>query len=243
MRMLGLRHTAIVVEQRNIGQLRQRDQARAHAVINVMRVVGNFVGQIAQLRLQAGLLLAQKSPPHASRFIQLQPLRVCLRAMFEHALPRFEGQVDAVVIGVALFKVVHHPQALQVVLEPAMGLHAPVQRILPGVPERGVAEVMGQRDRLHQVFVDAQRPGNRTPQLRHLQRMREPRAKQISLVVQKNLGLVNQPTECRRMHDAVTVTLVVVARGRCRLRVAAPARKRRVAGIARQRRALGQIGL
>ena len=64
--------------------------------------------------------------------------------MFEHALPRFEGQVDAVVIGVALFEVVHHPQTLQVVLEAAMGLHAPVQRILPGVPERGVAEVMGQ---------------------------------------------------------------------------------------------------
>ena len=64
--------------------------------------------------------------------------------MFEHALPRFERQVDAVVIGVALFEVVHHPQTLQVVFEPAMGLHAPVQRILPGVPERGVAEVMGQ---------------------------------------------------------------------------------------------------
>ena len=64
--------------------------------------------------------------------------------MLGHAFARFERQVDAVVVGVALFKVVHHPQALQVVLEPAMGLHAPVQRILPRVPERGVAEVMGQ---------------------------------------------------------------------------------------------------
>ena len=47
---------ALAAEQRHILQLLQAEQARAHAVIHVVGVVGNFIGQIGQLRLQAGLL-------------------------------------------------------------------------------------------------------------------------------------------------------------------------------------------
>ena len=42
-------------KERHRFQLRQREQARAHAVVDVVRVVGDFVRQVGQLRLQAGL--------------------------------------------------------------------------------------------------------------------------------------------------------------------------------------------
>ena len=82
--------------------------------------------------------------PHAARLLRFQHLGMPTRAMLQDALTRLKRQVQPVVSRIALFQLIHHPQRLQVVLEPAMGLHAPVQRILPGVPERGVAEVMGQ---------------------------------------------------------------------------------------------------
>ena len=110
----------------------------------------------------------------------------------------------------------------------------PGDDILPGMAERRVAQVVGQGNRLDQVFIDAQGPSNGAPQLRDLQRMRETRAEQVALVIQENLRLVDQPPEGRGMHDAVAVALVVGARGRHGLGVAAPTRARRVAGVGRQ---------
>jgi hypothetical protein len=46
---------------------------------------------------------------------------------------------------------------LQVVLEAAVPFHALVQGILAGVAERRVAEVVGQRNGLDEVFVQCQR--------------------------------------------------------------------------------------
>jgi hypothetical protein len=97
--------------------------------------------------------------------------------------------------------------------------------------EGRVAEVVRQRDGFHQVFVQAQRPRDRTRQLRHFDRVREPRAEQVALVVQEHLGLVDQAAEGRGVHDAVAVALEVGARRRGRLGMAAPAAARGIAGI------------
>ena len=56
----------IAIEQRHFANLVESDEARPHAVVDVVRVVGNFIGQVAQLRLQAGLLAQQKPRPHAA---------------------------------------------------------------------------------------------------------------------------------------------------------------------------------
>jgi hypothetical protein len=74
--------------------------------------------------------------------------------VLEDALARFEHQVQAVEGAVALFEAIDDAQALQVVLEAAMPLHALVERILAGVAERGMAEVVGQRDGFGQVVVE-----------------------------------------------------------------------------------------
>ena len=56
-------------------------------------------------------------------------------------------------LGVALLELVDHAQRLQVVLEAAELAHASVERVLPGVPERRVAEVVREADRLDEVLV------------------------------------------------------------------------------------------
>ena len=95
-------------------------------------------------------------------------------------------------------------------------LHSFVQGILPGMAKGGVAQVMGQGDGLDQIFIQPQGACDGAAELRHLQRMREPGAKQIALMVQKNLGFVNQATKSRAVDNAITVALVVIARRRVR---------------------------
>ncbi len=203
-----------IVKQRHLLELLQRNQARAHTVVNVMCVVGNLVRQIAQLCLQAGLAACQKTVTHAERLDRLQPLGIDPRAVLENAFARFKSKVQAIKLRVALFQLINHAQALQVVFEAAMTGHAFIEGILPGVTERRMAQVMRQRNGFHQVFIEPQRTGHRAPQLRHLQRVRETCAKQVALVVEKYLGFVHQTPKRRAVHDAVAVTLELGAR-RC----------------------------
>ena len=144
--------------------------------------------------------------------------------MLENAFARLERQVQAVKLGVALLQVIDHTQALQVVLKAAKVGHAGVERVLAGVAKRRVTQVVRQRDGFNQVFVEPQGAGDGSTELRHLQRMGEPGAKQVALVVQKDLGLIDQTPESRAVHNAIAVALVIGAGGRWRLGVAPPAR-------------------
>ena len=118
----------------------------------------------------------------------------------------------------------------------------------PAWPNGVWPEVVGQRDRLDQVFVQPQRPRDRAPQLRHLQRMRQARAEQVAFVVQEHLGLVDQAPEGRRMDDAVAIALEVGARGRRRLpggggrATARDRRRRRARRHGPDQRRVGQRG-
>jgi hypothetical protein len=77
--------------------------------------------------------------------------------------------------------------------------------------KRCVPKVVRQRNGFDQVFVQVQRTGDRTAQLRHLQRVRHARAKQITFVVQEDLCFVDQASESRGVNDAVAVALMRVA--------------------------------
>src|SRR3974377_1330132 len=67
--------------------------------------------------------------------------------------------------------------------------------------------------------------------LRHLQRVGQPRAVMIALVVDKHLRLVCQPPECGGMDDAVAVAPERVARRACRLDVTSAPALCRIGGI------------
>ena len=54
--MFSERLEPVRLEQRNALQLLHRNETRAHAIIDIVRVIRNLISQVAQLRLQTGLL-------------------------------------------------------------------------------------------------------------------------------------------------------------------------------------------
>ena len=183
-----------------------------------MCVVGNLVGQVAELSLQAGLGPVEKPLRHAPRFGSEQLFGGAARTVLQDSFAGLERQVEPVVQGIALFQRIDDTQALQVVLEAAgrgVGLSkAGVERVLPGVAERGMAQVVRQGNGLDQIFVQSQRAGDGAAELGDLQRVRQARAEQVAFVVQEHLGFVDQTPKRRAVNDAITVALEVVARRR-----------------------------
>ena len=163
----GLR--AVSAEQLDFLKLLKSQQPGAHAVVDVVRVVGDLVGQIGQLRLQTRLqhlrraavvsanLDAQKTLPDPARLAGLDAAGVAARAVLQNPLARLKGEVQAVIVGIALFQFVDDPQTLQIVLKARAvridALQTGIQGILPGMPKRGVPQVMRQRNGLDQVFI------------------------------------------------------------------------------------------
>jgi len=117
---------------------------------------------------------------------------------------------------------VDDPQALTVVIEAAVTTHAIRQHPLARVTERGVAEVVRERDRLREVLVEPQRARNGAGDLTPLECVGEAVPVVIALVVDEDLGLVLQPPEGARVDDAVTVALEGRAIGMIGLGVNSP---------------------
>src|SRR4029079_16832987 len=79
--------------------------------------------------------------------------------------------------------------------------------VLAEVPERGVAEVVAEADRLDEVLVEPERPRDRARDLGHLDRVRQPRPEVVALGRDEHLGLVLEPPERLAVDDAVAVAL------------------------------------
>ena len=82
-----------------------------------------------------------------------------------------------------------------------------VERLLAGVPERRVPEVVAQRDRLGQVLVEPQRAGDRARDPGRLERVRQPRADSGRPRVDEDLRLVLEAPERLGVDDPVAVAL------------------------------------
>jgi hypothetical protein len=185
------------------------------------------------------LRAVQETPPYSPRLFAFKSLRMKARAVLEDALSRFEAEVQPRVLGVTLLQQIDDTQALQIVLEPtgigggsAVGL---IERILTGMAEGRVAQVMGQRYRFAQILVQTEPARHRTRHLSHLERVGETRAKEVTLVVEEDLGLVDQAAKGGTVHDAVAVALEFVAVWIRRQGIATPARSFRQARTGRER--------
>ena len=86
-----------------------------------------------------------------------------------------------------------------------MTLQAFVECPLTGMAERGMAEVMGQRQRLGEVLVEPELPGQRAGDLRHFQRVGQPGAVMIAFVEHEYLGFVLQAAKSGGMDHAVAI--------------------------------------
>ena len=108
-----------------------------------------------------------------------------------------------------------------------------VERTLAGMAERRMAEIVGQRQRFGEVFVESEHAGKRSRHLSDFERMGQPRAVMVALVEDKDLGFVLEPAEGGRVDNAVAIAperAAVFADGLGMKAATAPLR---VAGITR----------
>src|SRR5690349_13560221 len=86
------------------------------------------------------------------------------------------------------------------------------QRILAGVAEGRMAEVVGEAQRLGEVLVEPERAGDRPSDLRDFQAVRQADAIMVAVRGDEHLGLVAEAAERDAVDDAVAVALEDVAR-------------------------------
>src|ERR1700743_389206 len=92
-------------------------------------------------------------------------------------------------------------------VEPEALFQAGIEHLLADVPERWMAEVVPEANRLHQVLVQAQSTRDCARDRRHLERMSQTRAVVVALRRDEDLRLVRQAPECLAMHDPFAVAL------------------------------------
>ena len=196
-----------------------------------MCVVGNLVCQVAQLCLQARLGAVQKTQCHTVGFPGFQSAGIGSGAVLQNAFSCLKTQVQPIEQWITHLQLIDHLQALQIVLKAPMPRHAFIQRVLPRVAKWRVAQVMRQADGFDQILVNLQSAGDRSPQLCDFQRVREASAKQIALMVQKDLGFVDEAAKRSGMDNPIAITLEFGSGRRTGLRVTAPARVSRIASV------------
>jgi len=136
------------------------------------------------------------------------PLRVEHRPiMLDEAFQHFPGEVQPVEMRIAALEARHDAQGLGVVVEPAIIAHAIVERILTSMAEGGVAEIMGESERLGEILVEPERARQRAGDLRDLDRVGEARTEMVALMIEEHLRLMGEAAEGSRVDDAVAVAL------------------------------------
>ena len=116
-------------------------------------------------------------------------------------------------------------------IEAAVARKRLVERALAGVAERRMAEIVRQRQRLGEVLVEAERARERAGDLGDFQRVGQPGAVMVALVIDEDLCLVRQAPERGRMDDAVAIAAEGVAGWARRLGIAPALAMRRIGGI------------
>ena len=136
----------------------------------------------------------------------LQGRRPVRAGVVEDAVAHLLGQVQA--LAVAL-QHVDHPQRVDVVLEavPAALAQRRVERVLAGVAEGRVAEVVAEPDRLGQVLVEAERAGDRAGDPAGLEGVGEAGAVVVAFGGDEDLRLVLEAAEGLGVDDPVAVAL------------------------------------
>ena len=119
------------------------------------------------------------------------------------------GEIEAAPV---VLQLVEHALGLVVVAE-TLG-EALSQRLLAGVAERAVPDVVAEGDSLGEVLVEAQGAGDRASHLRHLERVREARDEVVLLGGDEDLRLVLEAAEGLGVDDTVAVALEGGAHGR-----------------------------
>jgi hypothetical protein len=170
-------------------QILQGHQPRVQAVFQVVHRIRHVVGPVHDLRFQAGTARRRAGPdPVEHRDVRLVGAVLAGARAGDGILQgRVEGGAGEVEAGAGdlRFQPGEQPERLGVALETAArqraaGVGERRQRRLPVVPERRVAEVVRQARRVHQVGVAAEGRAQLPADLRALQRMGQPGAREVT---------------------------------------------------------------
>src|SRR5581483_11416678 len=162
----------------------------------------------------------------------LERLRLDRAGVLEDPVAHLPRQVEAAPVALEMLD---DAEGVLVVAEARAAAFAQelVERLLPCVPERRMAEVVAEPDRLREVLVQPQPARDAARDPGRLERVREPRAEVVALGIDEDLRLVAEPPERLRVHDPVAVALerrpqaALVLRMLAAARLVAPHRERR----------------
>src|SRR5690606_5650541 len=130
-------------EEGHVLELLDRQQPRAQAAVDVVIVVRDLVGDVRDLRLEPWRATLDEPSADGAELAG-----VAQRAVLQDPFPRLEREIQARKRRIAFLELVDDAQGLEVVLEAAELAHAFVQRVLPGVAEWRMPEVVREADRL-----------------------------------------------------------------------------------------------
>ena len=184
----------------------RRDQAGGPGIVEVGRVVRHLVGRVDQLGFQRRAQSGQVG-------VQLGALAESeIAGMFDDAFADFEAQIQSGKTGVALFEAFDNSQRVQVVVEAfAEPLHFAVQRLLSGVGERRVPDIVSQRQGFGEILVQLQDVGQGARDLGDFDGVGQAIAEMVGQAGSEDLGLGLQAAEGTGMNHAVAVALESIA--------------------------------
>ena len=154
--------------------------------------------------------------------------------VFGQSLADFPRQIQPGKTGVFLLQFLDDPQALAIVLKPAVVLHQFIEDHLALMAEGRVPQIVRQRDGFGQVFIQLQGTGDVAGDGGDFHRMRQPCAQMVARAVQEHLRLVFEPAKRARVNDAVAIALVVGAPVGRFFRILAAAGVRAELGVRRE---------
>ena len=95
----------------------------------------------------------------------------------------------------------------------ASQLHLAIEFFLPGVAKWRMADVVRQRQSLGQIVIQSKKGSYRSRHLRHFHRVGQTVTEMVRDPGREDLGLVFQTAKRSGMHDAIAVSLEVIAIG------------------------------
>jgi len=203
-----LRHRT---SERCRNEIVHRKKSGAQSVVDVVIHISYVVGNGGDLRLDPRPARQIQRP--LSVEIRNRPRKRCSSArqrtvMLHQSFKRFPGEIETVERGVAMLERRQEPERVGVVIEAADRGGRGVERILPGMAERRVAEIVGEAQCLGEILIDGEHPRHRARNLGDFERMGKAGAVVIAFVLHEDLRLVLQAAKRGGMDNAVAIALV-----------------------------------
>ncbi len=163
------------VEHRHLrAELIEIKQARLEAVVEIGRVVGDFVDQIDELRFERRPFIEQV-------FGELRKFRGgIVPRMLDDSLAHLERKIQPREIEIALLELLDDAERVEIMIEAAAVLaHARIEPAFARVAEWRMPDIVHQRESLGEVGIEIERARHRARDLGDFDRVREPVAEMV----------------------------------------------------------------